>query len=127
LRFIAAEIQRLSEPPGDEQTGPSSPGERHTTQTATVAAISFRLPRWATALRNDCLARDHTRKLPADAVLRVERPLGQTVACLDGSVWITFDGDCRDVILSAGSQLVCDRNTTLMVQALDGCAKLRIE
>lgn len=96
------------------------------TLTATVAAIPFRLPHWATALRNDSLAHDPTRMLPANAVLRVERPLGRKVACLDGSVWVTFDGDRRDVILSAGSQLVCDRNTTLMVQALDGGAKLRI-
>jgi hypothetical protein len=66
-------------------------------------------------------------KLPPDGVLRFERPLGQTVHCLEGSLWITLDGDCRDVVMEAGAKHRCDRNTTLTVQALGKSAKLCLE
>jgi hypothetical protein len=65
-------------------------------------------------------------KLAAGRVLRVQRPLGQTVRCLQGSVWLTFDGDRRDVVLSAGAVHRCDRNSLLLVTAVGGDACLRI-
>jgi hypothetical protein len=68
-----------------------------------------------------------SRRLPADRVLRVERPLGQTVRCVEGCVWLTFDGDSRDVVLEAGSEHRCDRNARLLVQAIGGEARLRID
>jgi len=42
---------------------------------------------------------------------------GWTVRALDGSVWITQDGDIRDVVISAGQSFVLDRNTPALLSA----------
>jgi hypothetical protein len=98
-----------------------------TTLLADFAAIPFRFGRRPIARRIEHLVQSDVRRLPRDAVLRVERPLRRTVRCIDGCVWITFDGDRRDVILDAGSEHRCDRGTTLIIQALGASADLRIE
>ncbi|KQT09508.1 DUF2917 domain-containing protein [Ramlibacter sp. Leaf400] len=43
---------------------------------------------------------------------------GGTIRCLHGCVWLTHDGDCRDVVLEAGEFHVVDRDTRLVVHAL---------
>lgn len=58
-------------------------------------------------------------------VLRVQRPLGREVYCDSGTLWLTFDHDLRDVILEAGQTYRCQRNTLMIMQALDD-ACLRI-
>jgi hypothetical protein len=40
-----------------------------------------------------------------------------SVDCLEGSLWITQDGDPRDVILSAGRSFRIDRTSRVMVFA----------
>jgi hypothetical protein len=52
------------------------------------------------------------------------RPLGVTVECLKGSVWITIDGDSRDVILGAGESTILDREQRTLIMAL-GDAQVR--
>lgn len=42
---------------------------------------------------------------------------GWTVRALDGSVWITQDGDIRDVVISAGQSFVLNRNTPALLSA----------
>ena len=96
-----------------------------TTLIADAPRLSFRFVPRGISLR--CAAPEaQDRHLPADGVLRVARPLGRTVSCLEGTLWLTHDGDCRDVILPAGCSHRCDRDTKLIVQALAGVAKLRL-
>jgi hypothetical protein len=97
-----------------------------TTLLADLAAFPIRFGRRPAASRTDRLVEGDVRRLPRDAVLRVERPLGRTVRCIDGSLWITFDGDRRDVIVNAGGEHRCERGTMLMIQALGASAELRI-
>lgn len=47
---------------------------------------------------------------------------GGSVECLDGCVWLTFDGDCRDIVLEAGESHVADRRARLIMYALQASA-----
>ncbi len=51
-------------------------------------------------------------------ILRLRDRDGDRVECLDGSVWITQDGDPRDVLLDAGETFTLDRSGTTIVYAL---------
>jgi hypothetical protein len=42
------------------------------------------------------------------------------VECLEGCVWLTHDGDCRDVVIDAGQSFVADRDSRLLIHALSG-------
>lgn len=44
---------------------------------------------------------------------------GGTIACIQGCVWLTHDGDCRDIVLEAGQSHVADRDSRLVVHALE--------
>jgi hypothetical protein len=50
---------------------------------------------------------------------------GWTVRALDGNVWITQDGDIRDVVISAGQSFVLDRNTPALLSAF-GTARISL-
>lgn len=54
-----------------------------------------------------------------NALLSIARPLGCRIDCLEGTLWITQDGDSRDTVLSAGEHHVADRGPRLIVQALE--------
>lgn len=56
------------------------------------------------------------------SIHRIERPAGWVVACVAGSVWLTHDGDPRDIVLAAGERHVADRASRLLVQALEPAA-----
>lgn len=43
---------------------------------------------------------------------------GGTIACLEGCLWLTHDGDCRDIVLEAGQSHVADRDSRLAIHAL---------
>ena len=58
-------------------------------------------------------------------ILEVNQAFGAAVECLEGSVWITLDGDSRDVVLAAGQTFVVDRDRRTLVQALDA-ARVRL-
>ncbi len=74
----------------------------------------------------------HSKSVPVtvqsigkQATLRHANLLGARIECLEGSVWITFDGDCRDVVLHAGQDLLVDRQTPVLIQALsDACTRI---
>ncbi len=51
-------------------------------------------------------------------ILRLRDRDGDRVECLDGSVWITQDGDPRDIVLDAGEAFTLDRRGTTLVYAL---------
>lgn len=47
---------------------------------------------------------------------------GGSIECIEGCVWLTHDGDCRDVLLEAGHFHVADRDSRLVIYALASSA-----
>ena len=60
-------------------------------------------------LASRLLAKGRLRHLPAR--------VGRSVKCLSGSIWITQDGDPRDVVLGAGESFAFDRCTDAILSA----------
>lgn len=52
-------------------------------------------------------------------VVERSRPIGVMVHCISGCLWLTHDGDCRDIVLHAGESHKCDRRERLLVQGLE--------
>lgn len=57
--------------------------------------------------------------------LRICHGSGWTINALNGSVWLTQDGDIRDIVLQAGDSFVLDRNGPALLSPL-GDAHLRV-
>ncbi|HJZ42378.1 MAG TPA: DUF2917 domain-containing protein [Hyphomicrobiaceae bacterium] len=53
---------------------------------------------------------------------RIENGKGTEVLCLQGAVWITQEGDPRDIVLSPGQSFVVDRRGVAVVYALKEAA-----
>jgi hypothetical protein len=58
------------------------------------------------------------RALVKGRIRRIHGALGKRVECLDGSLWITQDGDRRDVLLAGGEAFEFDRPGDALVSAL---------
>jgi hypothetical protein len=63
--------------------------------------------------------------LKAQQFLRIDESQHARIRCEDGTVWITQDGDPRDVVLGAGQQFTVDRPGQVVVFSLSG-AKLEL-
>ncbi len=59
-----------------------------------------------------------SQRITKNQILKITQPLGVTIKCLEGSVWVTQDGDLRDVVLDAGQAFVVDRNQRTLLQGL---------
>jgi len=57
--------------------------------------------------------------LAADQFLKLEGAVGVRISNCSGSVWITQDGDSRDIVLKPGEAFVIDREGPSIVQALE--------
>ena len=55
------------------------------------------------------LAKGRIRHLPAH--------IGRSVECLSGALWITQDGDLRDIVLGAGESFAFDRRGEALLSA----------
>jgi len=69
--------------------------------------------------------RPSVQEIARDKILEIKQALGVTIECLEGSVWVTRDGDLRDVILAAGCAFNIDRKQRILIQALDA-ARVRL-
>ncbi|TWO71133.1 DUF2917 domain-containing protein [Caenimonas sedimenti] len=52
------------------------------------------------------------------ATLVVGRAAGTSVTCVSGSLWITHDGDVKDVLLDAGDTYHSERSGRMLVHGL---------
>lgn len=59
-----------------------------------------------------------SQSLAQGSTYRLEQPLHWRVDCLSGCLWLTHDGDPRDVVLEAGDSHVPDRNTRMLLHAV---------
>ena len=67
------------------------------------------------------------RTLAKGRVRHVHAELGRRVECLSGSIWITQDGDLRDVVLSAGEAFDFDRRGDALLSAFADSRYLLLE
>ena len=52
-------------------------------------------------------------------VVKVRGGVGHSIVCHSGTVWVTQDGDRRDIILRAGESFTLDRRGPALVQAFE--------
>ncbi len=64
-------------------------------------------------------------ELPKGRTLALQKPLGVVIDCLDGCLWITFDHNRRDVIMTAGETYIADRKQRAVIHAL-GTSRVRV-
>ena len=76
-------------------------------------------------MRNDLMLESKT--LAKGRIRRVHRPLGQRVDCLTGTLWVTQDGDPRDIVLNPGDSFVFDQRGDALISALDDARFLLLE
>lgn len=57
----------------------------------------------------------------------VARPIGRRVECLSGVLWVTQDGDRRDIILEAGDAFDFDRAEGVLISALQDSSYLLLD
>lgn len=63
-----------------------------------------------------------TIALRPDHHLHIRRGAGWTVRATQGTVWLTQDGDPRDIVLQPGDSFVLDRDGDALLTALDDTA-----
>ena len=76
-------------------------------------------------MNNDLLIGAST--IAKESVRRVAGPLGRRIECLSGVIWVTQDGDLRDIILKAGEGFDFDRTEGVLISALDDSRYLLLE
>lgn len=61
-----------------------------------------------------------TKRLAPGQSLRVRDAVGRTIMCCAGTVWITQEGDLRDIFLTAGQRFTFDRPGLALIHAEEG-------
>jgi hypothetical protein len=67
------------------------------------------------------------RPLEKGRIRRVPAALGRRVECLGGSLWITQDGDARDIVLASGEGFEFDRTGDALISALADTSYLLLQ
>lgn len=78
-----------------------------------LAGMTGLLQRWMTPaapMAPQCLAKG--------ATTWIARPLGRTMRCEAGTLWLTFDGEPQDLILEAGQSHRCSKASKLGIHAM---------
>jgi hypothetical protein len=57
--------------------------------------------------------------LKRNQMVKVRGGLGHSIVCDSGTVWVTQDGDARDIVLHAGNSFTLDREGLALVQAFE--------
>jgi ferric-dicitrate binding protein FerR (iron transport regulator) len=68
-------------------------------------------------MNNDLLLA--ARSLGKGRIRHLAAQAGRSVECLSGSIWITQDGDRRDIVLGPGEAFAFDRRTDALLSAFD--------
>ena len=63
-------------------------------------------------------SRPRITSLPRNVSLGLQRHAGDRIECVSGTVWVTQDGDLRDIVLNAGESFRIDRSGHALVSAL---------
>lgn len=66
-------------------------------------------------------------QLDKDSLLKLQDVQGSGVAVFSGCLWITQDGDLRDIFVEAGDSFRFDRPGRVLIQALSDSQLLRLE
>ena len=62
--------------------------------------------------------------LAKSQIRRVDNPIGAQIHCLHGNLWLTQDGDPRDIILQPGEEHRFERDAVTYVSALSDASFL---
>ncbi len=91
------------------------------TLATTAARLDVTLPGGLLALLQRAVAAPAApaaRQLDANATTWIARPLGRTITCETGTLWLTFDNESVDVVLEAGQSHRCAKASKLAIHAL---------
>ncbi|HTP73005.1 MAG TPA: DUF2917 domain-containing protein [Burkholderiaceae bacterium] len=64
--------------------------------------------------------------LAAHRTLRLKDARGTRLRAVQGTLWVTIDGDLRDIVLDPGESFVVDADRPLVVTALGDCATVDV-
>jgi hypothetical protein len=78
-----------------------------------------------TVMNNDLLL--GATAIDKGRIRRVAAPLGRRVECVSGVLWVTQDGDRRDIILEPGDAFDFDRAEGVLISALQDSRYLLLE
>jgi hypothetical protein len=135
-----ATLKDIQGPPGAQCSHrPTQDQEIAMNTLSTGSAVTRRLPAVlahaaAGLAQRVCSLVWHASAAPAPKALALERnaihpmaqPLGRTITCETGALWLTFDNTLHDVVLEAGESHTCAIGSRLLIQALHG-ARLRVD
>jgi len=90
------------------------------TLAATAVRFHFTLPAGLPAALQRAVApaTPVARVLDKNATTWIARPLGRSVTCETGTLWLTFDNETADVILEAGQSHRCAQASKLAIHAM---------
>ena len=101
---------------------PSQVSRQQSRWTRLLKASTLKLRRWLSVHpmdARDVVRRDAYRQtVDRDQTFALARTRGHSIACESGILWLTFDGDPRDIVLEPGQSQVCDSDGRLLVHAL---------
>ncbi len=79
-----------------------------------------RLHTWLQAVRTERadLRGESVVELDKGAAVWIDHPLAREVHCVEGALWLTFDGEPGDHVLEKGQSLHCPHRSRLGISAL---------